>query len=87
MRVTIRTRYACRGCTDGVHQRPAPDRAIPGSLPTEALLVQVLVAKYGDGLPLYRQAAILRRQGLLVAAAATRAGAGPYHPPGPDLCR
>lgn len=39
-------------------------RAIPGGLPTEALLAQVLVAKYGDGLPLYRQAAILARQGI-----------------------
>jgi len=66
VQVTIRPRYACRGCTDGVHQRPAPARAIPGGLPTEALLVQVLVAKYGDGLPLYRQAAILRRQGILL---------------------
>ena len=66
VRVTIRPRYACRGCTDGVHQRPAPDRAIPGGLPTEALLAQVLVAKYGDGLPLYRQAAILRRQGIIL---------------------
>ena len=41
MQVTIRPRYACRGCTDGVHQRPAPDHAIPGGLPTEALLAQV----------------------------------------------
>lgn len=65
VRVTIRPRYACRGCAEGVHQRPAPDRAIPGGLPTEALLAQV-VAKYGDGLPLYRQAAILRRQGIIL---------------------
>jgi transposase len=59
VRVTIRPRYACRGCTDGVHQRRAPDHAIPGGLPTEALLAHVLMAKYGDGLPLYRQAAML----------------------------
>jgi transposase len=64
IRVTIRPRYACRRCEDGVHQAPAPARAIPGGLPTEALLAQVLVAKYGDGLPLYRQAAILARQGI-----------------------
>jgi transposase len=61
VRVTIRPRYACRGCTDGVHQRRAPDHAIPGGLPTEALLAHVLMAKYGDGLPLYRQAAMLTR--------------------------
>ena len=64
VRVTIRPRYACRRCEEGVHQAPAPARAIPGGLPTEALLAQVLVAKYGDGLPLYRQAAILQRQGI-----------------------
>ena len=64
VRVTIRPRYACRGCTDGVHQRRAPDHAIPGGLPTEALLAHVLMAKYGDGLPLYRQAAMLSRQGI-----------------------
>ncbi len=66
VRVTIRPRYACRGCTDGVHQRRAPDHAIPGGLPTEALLAHVLMAKYGDGLPLYRQAAILSRQGIML---------------------
>ena len=64
VRVTIRPRYACRRCEEGVHQAPAPARAIPGGLPTEALLAQVLVAKYGDSLPLYRQAAILARQGI-----------------------
>ena len=62
--VTIRPRYACRRCEEGVHQAPAPARAIPGGLPTEALLAQVLVAKYGDGLPLYLQTAILARQGI-----------------------
>jgi transposase len=66
VRVTIRPRYACRGCGDGVHQRPAPDHAIPGGLPTEALLAHVLMAKYGDGLPLYRQAAMLGRQGIVL---------------------
>jgi transposase len=66
VRVTIRPRYACRGCADGVHQRPAPDHAIPGGLPTEALLAHVLMAKYGDGLPLYRQAAMLGRQGIVL---------------------
>jgi len=64
VRVTIRPRYACRSCTDGVHQRRAADHAIPGGLPTEALLAHVLMAKYGDGLPLYRQAAMLGRQGI-----------------------
>jgi transposase len=62
--VTVRPRYACRRCEDGVHQPPAPARVVTGGLPTEALLVQVLVAKYGDGIPLYRQCQILARQGI-----------------------
>jgi transposase len=64
VRVTIRPRYACRRCEAGVHQRPAPEHVVARGLPTEALLVQVLVAKYGDGLPLYRQCQILARQGI-----------------------
>nr|WP_192912561.1 IS66 family transposase [Paracraurococcus ruber] len=63
--VTIRPRYACRRCEEaGVHQQPAPARVVTGGLPTEALLVQVLVAKYGDGIPLHRQCQILARQGI-----------------------
>jgi transposase len=64
VRVTIRPRYACRRCEEGVHQRPAPAHVVAGGLPTEALLVQVLVTKYGDGIPLYRQCQILARQGI-----------------------
>jgi transposase len=64
VRVTIRPRYACRRCEAGVHQRPAPEHVVAGGLPTEALLAQVLVAKYGDGIPLHRQCQILARQGI-----------------------
>jgi len=45
-------------------QAPAPARLIEGGLPTEATVAQVLVAKYADHLPLYRQAQIYARQGL-----------------------
>lgn len=62
--VTIRPRLACRSCVGGVHQAPAPEHAVTRGLPTEALLAHVLVSKYGDGLPLYRQVAILRRSGV-----------------------
>ena len=61
--VTIRPKYACRGCEDGVMQAPAPARLIEGGLPTEATIAQVLVSKYADHLPLYRQAQIYARQG------------------------
>lgn len=37
---------------------------MPGGLPTEALIAQVIVAKFGDHLPFYRQADIYTRQGI-----------------------
>ena len=41
-----------------------PARIVEGGMPTEALIAQVLVAKYADHLPLYRQAQIYARQGV-----------------------
>jgi transposase len=55
--VVCRPKYACRACETMV-QAPAPARLIEGGLPTEATVAQVLVAKYADHLPLYRQAQI-----------------------------
>lgn len=62
--VTRRPKYACRSCTNGVVQAPAPARLIPGGMPTEATVAHVLVSKYADHLPLYRQAQIYSRQGI-----------------------
>jgi transposase len=62
--VTRRPKYACRSCEDGVVQAPALARLIEGGLPTEATIAQVLVSKYADHLPLYRQAQIYARQGI-----------------------
>ena len=62
--VTRRPNYACRACTDGVTQAPAPARLIEGGLPTEALVADVLVSKYAWHLPLYRQAQILTTEGI-----------------------
>lgn len=62
--VTRRPKYACRSCTDGVVQAPAPNRLIPGGLPTEALVADVLEAKYANHLPLYRQAQMFAREGV-----------------------
>jgi transposase len=64
--VTRRPKYACRSCTDGVVQAPAPNRLIEGGLPTEELVADVLVSKYADHLPLYRQAQILAREGVQI---------------------
>jgi hypothetical protein len=59
-----RPKYACRACEDVVVQTAAPARLIEGGLPTEATVAQVLVSKYADHLPLYRQAQIYARQGV-----------------------
>ena len=62
--VTRRPKYACRACEEIVVQAPAPARLIEGGIPTEATVAQVLVLKYADHLPLYRQAQIYKRQGI-----------------------
>ena len=62
--VTRRPRYACKACRDGVVQAKAPAWLIEAGLPTEALLAQVAVSKYADGLPLYRQEEIYARDGV-----------------------
>jgi transposase len=62
--VVRRPKYACRACEDVVVQAPAAARLIEGGLPTEATVAQVLVSKYADHLPLYRQAQIWSRQGI-----------------------
>src|SRR3954468_8757787 len=66
LRVNVirRPRYACRACEEAVVQAPAPERPVTGGMATEALLAHVLVAKFSDFLPLYRQAGIFARQGV-----------------------
>ena len=63
--VTRRPKYGCRACESAVIQAPAPARLIEGGLPTETLVAHVLVGKYADHLPLYRQSQYLTaRQGI-----------------------
>ncbi|MDK3020971.1 IS66 family transposase [Pseudodonghicola flavimaris] len=62
--VTVRPKYACRACTDGVTQASAPAHLIDGGLPTEGAIAHVLISKYADHLPLYRQSRILARSGI-----------------------
>jgi transposase len=60
--VTKRPKLACRACAGVVMQAPAPERLITGGLPSEAMVAHVLVSRYADHLPLYRQSQILARQ-------------------------
>jgi transposase len=71
--VTRRPKYACRACEKtgadevaGVIQAAAPARLVEGGLPTERLVADVVVSKYADHLPLYRQSQILARQGVSI---------------------
>jgi transposase len=69
VRVTRRPRYACRACEGAVVVAPAPERPIDGGMPTEALIAHVVVSKFCDSLPLYRQAQMLARQGIALGRA------------------
>jgi transposase len=64
--VTHRPKFACRSCADTVVQMPAQPRLIEGGIPTEAMVSHVLVARYADHLPLYRQAQMFAREGVLI---------------------
>src|SRR4029077_21204975 len=58
-----RPRYGCRACGI-IHQAPAPERPIAKGLASPALLAHVLVSKYCDHLPLYRQSQIFSGEGI-----------------------
>jgi transposase len=59
----IRGKWVCRRC-ETLIQAPVAPHVIDKGIPTAGLLAQVLVAKYLDHLPLYRQEAIFGRAGL-----------------------
>jgi transposase len=58
-----RPKYGCRACGK-LHQAPAPDRPIAKGLASAGLLAHVLVSKYCDHIPLYRQSQIFARHGV-----------------------
>jgi transposase len=59
----VRPKLACPTC-ERIVQAPAPSRPIAGSYAGPGLLAHVLVAKYCDHLPLYRQSQIGAREGV-----------------------
>jgi len=62
----VRGKWAC-ACCEKIVQAPVAPHIIDKGLPTAGLLAQVLVAKYLDHLPLYRQEAIFERAGMAIA--------------------
>jgi len=62
VRVTKREKRACRCCQGGtVTMPPVAPRIVEKGLASDRVVVETVVAKYSDHLPLYRQAAILER--------------------------
>jgi transposase len=62
--VHVRPKYACRHCKDGVASPPLPPRPIARGIAGPGLIAQVIVAKFGEHLPLYRQEDFFTRHGL-----------------------
>jgi transposase len=58
-----RVKYACPCCDLGIKVTPAPPRIIPRGLLSESALAWIAAGKYQFGMPLYRQAGLLRRFG------------------------
>ena len=60
----IRYKYACRSCEGNVKSAPLPKYPIAKSIAAPGLLTQIIISKYQDHLPLYRQEEILKRLGI-----------------------
>ena len=71
----IRGKWACAQC-ETLIQAPVDAHVIDKGIPTTGLLAQVLVAKFADHLPLYRQEAIFGRAGLAIARSTLGAWVG-----------
>ena len=64
--VTRRPKFACRACEGTIVQEAAPPRLIEAGIPTEAMVAHVAVARFADHQPLYRQAQMMTRQGVML---------------------
>lgn len=75
VRVTKREKRACRGCEErGVVSAPLPPRIIEKGLGSDQVVIDTVVRKYCDHIPLYRQSAILERDTGLELSRATLDG-------------
>jgi transposase len=72
--VVKREKRACRGCAQGVSAAPVPERIVEKGLVSDAVVIDTLVSKYSDHLPLYRQSVILSREAGIEISRATMDG-------------
>ena len=75
VQVTKREKRACQSCGEGgVVAAPVPARIVDKGLVSDRVVIDTVVGKYGDHLPLYRQSAILERETGLEIGRATLDG-------------
>ena len=75
VRVTKREKRACRDCEEqGVQSAPLPARIIDKGLASDRVIIDTIVSKYADHVPLYRQSAILQREAGIELSRATLDG-------------
>ena len=73
--VTKREKRACKHCGEGgVAAAPVPARIVEKGLVSDRVVIDTVVAKYSDHLPLYRQSAILAREAGVEIGRATMDG-------------
>jgi transposase len=72
--VTKREKRACEDCAQGVSTAAVPERIVEKGLVSDRVVVDTLVAKYSDHLPLYRQSLMLEREAGVVISRATMDG-------------
>ena len=64
---TIRKKYACPCCEKGVKMAPLPEKLLPKTMASPSILAFIIIAKYADALPLYRQTKIFERIGFYLS--------------------
>ncbi len=60
----VRLKYGCKACEDTIILAKMPPQALPKSMAGPGLLAHILVSKYDDHLPIYRQAEVWERAGV-----------------------
>jgi transposase len=75
VRVTKGEKRACKACEErGVHCAPLPARIIDKGLASDRIIIDTVVSKYADHVPIYRQSAILQRETGIQLSRATMDG-------------
>ena len=72
--VTKREKRACPDCAQGVSAAAVPERIVEKGLVSDRVVIDTLVAKYSDHVPLYRQSLMLEREAGLSISRATMDG-------------